>query len=90
MSVEFKEFMEKVGVACCDPDFKDIHQIFYEKDLESFNYSYRHHCKRSGAKVTRQDDILRLRIGFIVDDGRLEEWHTLRFSAFKGMHLKRN
>ena len=65
---------------------EDLPQIFHDRDIELYKKIYEDNYKRKDVKMISQADCMTLRLGFIIDDGKSKEWHTVKLGAFKA-HL---
>jgi hypothetical protein len=81
MSQEFIEFMR--SGAFYDYDIEGIAQVFHDSDIEMFKKNYEENSDVEGVKIHKRDDPIRLRLGFVVDDGGSDVWHTVKLSAVK-------
>ena len=57
--------------------------VSHGSNKESFREAYEVYYLEEDVEIHRCNDPVRLRFGFIIIDGNIREWHTVRINAWK-------
>jgi hypothetical protein len=79
MKLPYREFMMTHTHIHC---FDDLVDIDHGSNKYSFKEIYETYYLEGDVEIYKYDDPGRLRIGFVIIDGNIREWHTVRLEAW--------
>jgi len=81
MNLSYKEFMRNSIIH--DNSFDDLELVSHGSNKETFKQVYEDYYLEDNVEIYRLDDPKILRLGFVIIDNSIREWHTVRFNAWK-------